>query len=415
MNGVFVYWDNSNIFHAAQDLAEERNGDQNARYRIRINFENLLRLAHADRPLTKALAATVVCALPWLSNAGARFLLPSLPFVALAMGLALDRLSHRPRTACVAMLLVAQCVTSWPATRAHWYYEGLWTVEGFPWRAALGLEHPKWHLARNLKYFLLADHLNKMDPRTIRVLTFCEVPEAYCGAELLVPYKGLENRDLADALLNPFDADRQPARSVRAALPGHPVRGIRLETDRADARRSLIASEIRLFSSGRMMSYDESWDVSAQPHPWHAGRLFDRDPFTAWNSREPATPRMAIEVRFREPRQVDGLEVVHPQASALSDAQLVVRGLSASGNWSILNMESVEHRRLAVSVDAARESAVAMLERHGITHVVLNLEPSFDRSAEMQSIASDPKAWGLRKTFVDRTATLYAVDAPAAR
>ena len=57
MSGVFVYLDNSNIFHAAQDLAEERNGDLNARYRVRLNFENLLRLAHADRPLTKALAA----------------------------------------------------------------------------------------------------------------------------------------------------------------------------------------------------------------------------------------------------------------------------------------------------------------------------------------------------------------------
>lgn len=57
MSGVFVYWDNSNIFHAAQDLAEERNGDMNARHRVRINFENLLRLAHADRPLAKALAA----------------------------------------------------------------------------------------------------------------------------------------------------------------------------------------------------------------------------------------------------------------------------------------------------------------------------------------------------------------------
>ena len=57
MSGVFVYLDNSNIFHAAQDLAEERNGDAYARYRVRIQFENLLRLAHADRPLEKALAA----------------------------------------------------------------------------------------------------------------------------------------------------------------------------------------------------------------------------------------------------------------------------------------------------------------------------------------------------------------------
>ncbi len=57
MSGVFLYLDNSNIFHAAQDLADERNGDPNARYRVRIDFANLLRLAHADRPLTKALAA----------------------------------------------------------------------------------------------------------------------------------------------------------------------------------------------------------------------------------------------------------------------------------------------------------------------------------------------------------------------
>ena len=57
MSGVFAYLDNSNIFHAAQDLADERNGDPYARHRVRIQFENLLRLAHADRPLEKALAA----------------------------------------------------------------------------------------------------------------------------------------------------------------------------------------------------------------------------------------------------------------------------------------------------------------------------------------------------------------------
>ena len=57
MSGVFVYWDNSNIYHEAQRIAEERNGDVNARYRVRIHFENMLRLAHADRPLAKAMAA----------------------------------------------------------------------------------------------------------------------------------------------------------------------------------------------------------------------------------------------------------------------------------------------------------------------------------------------------------------------
>ena len=57
MDSVFIYWDNSNIFHEAQRFAEERNEGPDARYRVRINFDNLLRLARADRPLTKALAA----------------------------------------------------------------------------------------------------------------------------------------------------------------------------------------------------------------------------------------------------------------------------------------------------------------------------------------------------------------------
>ena len=57
MDKVFIYWDNSNIFHEAQRLAEEHNHGPDARYRVRINFANMLRLAHADRPVERAYAA----------------------------------------------------------------------------------------------------------------------------------------------------------------------------------------------------------------------------------------------------------------------------------------------------------------------------------------------------------------------
>ena len=56
MESVFIYWDNSNTFHEAQRLAEEHGEGANARYRVRINFDNVMRLAHADRHLQKALA-----------------------------------------------------------------------------------------------------------------------------------------------------------------------------------------------------------------------------------------------------------------------------------------------------------------------------------------------------------------------
>ena len=56
MNRVFIYWDNSNIFHEAQRLAEERGEGAGARYRVRVNFDAMLRLVHADRPMERAVA-----------------------------------------------------------------------------------------------------------------------------------------------------------------------------------------------------------------------------------------------------------------------------------------------------------------------------------------------------------------------
>ena len=57
MDRAFIYWDNSNVFHEAQRLAETRCEGSGARYRVRINFDNTLRLASADRPVERAVAA----------------------------------------------------------------------------------------------------------------------------------------------------------------------------------------------------------------------------------------------------------------------------------------------------------------------------------------------------------------------
>ena len=54
MASVFVYWDNLNIIYEAQRFDIERKEGSNARYRVRINFENMLRLAHANRRLENA-------------------------------------------------------------------------------------------------------------------------------------------------------------------------------------------------------------------------------------------------------------------------------------------------------------------------------------------------------------------------
>ncbi|MDD2710120.1 MAG: NYN domain-containing protein [Verrucomicrobiae bacterium] len=52
---VFVFWDNSNIFISAKTVAAEREGGD-AAYQVRIQFDHLLRLAVADRPMVYAIA-----------------------------------------------------------------------------------------------------------------------------------------------------------------------------------------------------------------------------------------------------------------------------------------------------------------------------------------------------------------------
>ena len=55
MERVFVYWDNSNVFISARQLAAEREGPD-AYYRVRINFRHMLELASAGRHIEHAVA-----------------------------------------------------------------------------------------------------------------------------------------------------------------------------------------------------------------------------------------------------------------------------------------------------------------------------------------------------------------------
>jgi hypothetical protein len=55
MKPVFVFWDNSNIFISAKSVASEQEGGD-AAYQVRIQFDNLLQLAQANRKLEYAIA-----------------------------------------------------------------------------------------------------------------------------------------------------------------------------------------------------------------------------------------------------------------------------------------------------------------------------------------------------------------------
>jgi len=52
---IYVFWDNSNVFISAKEVAQTRESVFDAK-NIRISFRNLFDLARAGRPTTKAVA-----------------------------------------------------------------------------------------------------------------------------------------------------------------------------------------------------------------------------------------------------------------------------------------------------------------------------------------------------------------------
>ena len=57
MDEVFVYWDDSNLIPEARRRAEELPDGPDARCRVRVDYDRLLLVAQADRPLVRVAAA----------------------------------------------------------------------------------------------------------------------------------------------------------------------------------------------------------------------------------------------------------------------------------------------------------------------------------------------------------------------
>ena len=72
------------------------------------------------------LLAGLFCALPWMANAGTRFLIPALVFWSLAAGLALCLLPRRIAPFAACLVLGFHAVSSWPSILREWHPESVW-------------------------------------------------------------------------------------------------------------------------------------------------------------------------------------------------------------------------------------------------------------------------------------------------
>ncbi len=144
----------------------------------------------------RLLLAAVVFSLPIFFNAATRFLMPGMPFLALALGLALQ---NSPGV--LPLLAVAQAVLCWPTVTPLYAADWSWRIREIPVRAAFRLEPEADFLRRRLPDYNLKPAIDQFVPPGAKIFSFSTRPEAYLGRTILVGYESAEGRRIQEALL----------------------------------------------------------------------------------------------------------------------------------------------------------------------------------------------------------------------
>jgi len=342
----------------------------------------------------RLLAPCALLLVTYFGNVGTRFLIPALPFIALAMALALE-----PAALLLILLVAVHAAASWPASLHR--YTPAWTLQGIPYKAALRIIPEDRYLNNFVTYRwarMIEDHV----PPGARVLVRSEVATAYTSRDVLTGYEGAFNEELQDLLNAGWDSWSQPRKLWTCSFPERRMRRLRLvQTGTGKIlEEQWDVHELRFFDAGVELPRLPEWRLQAHPNPWGVQLAFDNSEATRWRSWEPLRPGMSIEVDFGREQPVDQVRV------ELSDADWNVRmrveAMDANGRWTPL--PGREELRQKQYVGSVRRAAGFELHARGVDYVLLK-----DTDGGAKDIAGDPARWGMRRLVYESGASLYEV------
>lgn len=135
------------------------------------------------------LLAALLFLIPGLFHIHTRFILPAIPFIALALGLVVARIP-----ALLYVLMVAHAVLCWPTVMLH-YADGSLRVRHFLPKQALRLEPEEATLRYRLPGYGMARMIEDLAPANARILCYANPAEAYTSRELLIYYESAQNHE----------------------------------------------------------------------------------------------------------------------------------------------------------------------------------------------------------------------------
>jgi len=342
----------------------------------------------------RLLAAGLLFALPYSANIGTRFLIPSLPFLALAMGLvvaAWEKLA--------AALALLHAVLSVPWVVQQYCGGWAWRIRTIPVRQALRLEPEESFLARRLPGYVMARLVEDNVPKGGKVLTFGQLPEAYTTRDILVHYQAAFNNVLGDILWTPLIPEFQPTWRLAFRFPAQPIQRIRVvQTARGQDPWSI--TEVRALLGQQELERAPWWRLRARPNPTGVQLAFDNSPVTRWRSWEHMRPGMFVEVDFGREETLEAILVDCSPDQLQVRLRLEVQ--DRSGQWRVL-VAQPQVGELPPWLGLRRE-ATRELRAQGIGFLVV-----LDTDFGADDFRDNARLWGLKLLGRRGPSALYEV------
>jgi len=152
----------------------------------------------------KLLLAGAIYSVPAFLNTEVRFLIPALPFFALALGLAMEN-----SWGALPAVALFQSILCWPTVMDSYCDRNAWRIRGFQMQAALRPETESGYIASHVGDYALKDSINQAVPVGGKIFSFAGRAAAYIDRDIVVGYESLQGMRIQDALQN--------AASVRVA------------------------------------------------------------------------------------------------------------------------------------------------------------------------------------------------------
>ncbi len=355
-------------------------------------------LALRFREGRRLLLAGMLMFVPYFANVGTRFLIPCLPFFAMAIAMAI---SWPPA---LMAILIFHAVASWPSMIPRYASKYAWRLDRILWKQAIRKIPQEIYMRQNFAAYGIARMVDESVPKGAPVLAVNGLPDAYTSHEILVGFQSAYNDDLADILNSGWDDGRQPTRRITFTFPSQAARRMRvLQTGVGAPLEEFKATELRFLSNGVELAREPAWRLRAWPNPWDVQMAFDNSPATRWRSWETASPGMFIDVDFGKYESVDQVRL--ETSLDYANLKLQIEAMNPSGQWvKIASEEKTDTIAVPVGI---RKWASRELHARGIDYIVMQ-----DTDWGADDMIDDPESWGFKIIARGYGARIYKVVGP---